>query len=70
MCGTLFQSMTEWVFRQTPIYFTFHLLLGVLASLIYIRKCERRARKEAERELEEREEQAYWAAHIAASENF
>jgi hypothetical protein len=70
MCGTLFQSMTEWVFRQTPIYFTFHILLGVLASLIYIRKCERRARKEAQRELEEREEQAYWAAHLAASENY
>jgi hypothetical protein len=70
MCGTLFQSMTEWVFRQTPIYFTFHILLGVLASLVYIRKCERRARKEAQRELEEREEQAYWDAHIAAAENY
>jgi hypothetical protein len=70
MCGTLFQSMTEWVFHQTPIYFTFNILLGVLASLAYIRKCERRARKEAERELEEREEEAYWAAHIAGAERY
>jgi hypothetical protein len=70
MCGTFFQSMTEWVFRQTPIYFTFHILLGVLVSLAYIRKCERRARKEAQKELEEREEQAYWAEHIATAENY
>jgi len=70
MCGTFFQSMTEWVFRQTPIYFTFHIMLGVLVSLAYIRKCERRARKEAERELEEREEQAYWAEHLATAENY
>ena len=70
MCGTFFQSMTEWVFHQTPIFFTFNILLGVLASLAYIRKCERRARKEAEKELEEREEQAYWSAHIAAAENY
>jgi len=68
MCGTFFQSMTEWVFHQTPIYFTFHILLGVLASLIYIRKCERRAVKEAEKEREEREEEEFWAAHIAAAE--
>jgi len=68
MCGTFFQSMTEWVFRQTPIYFTFHILLGVLVSLVYIRKCERRAVKEAERELEEREEEAFWATHIASAE--
>jgi hypothetical protein len=70
MCGTFFQSLTEWVFRQTPIYFTFHIMLGVLVSLVYIRKCERRARKQAQRELEEREEQAYWDAHIATAENY
>ena len=42
MCGTFFQSMTEWVFHQTPIFFTFNILLGVLASLIYVRKFERK----------------------------
>jgi hypothetical protein len=34
-CGIFLQSLTEWTFRQTPIFFTFHLLLGVLASLYY-----------------------------------
>jgi hypothetical protein len=42
MCGTFFQSMTEWVFHQTPIFFTFNILLGVLASLIYLRKLDRK----------------------------
>lgn len=69
MGGTLIQSMTEWVFHQTPIFFTFNILVGVLASLIYVRKCERRARREAERELEEREEAAAWAPQVSA-ENF
>lgn len=45
MGGTFIQSLTEWVFRQTPIFFTFNVLLGALASLYYIRKCERRARR-------------------------
>lgn len=31
--GVFLQSLTEWVFRQTPIYLTFHALIGVLASL-------------------------------------
>jgi hypothetical protein len=34
-CGIFLQSLTEWTFRQTPIFFTFHILLGVLASLYY-----------------------------------
>jgi O-Antigen ligase len=42
MCGTFFQSMTEWVFHQTPIFFTFNIMLGVLASLIYLRKLDRK----------------------------
>jgi len=31
--GIFGQSLTEWVYRQTPILFTFYLLLGALASL-------------------------------------
>jgi O-Antigen ligase len=31
--GIFFQSFTEWVFYQTQIYFTFHVLIGTLASL-------------------------------------
>jgi hypothetical protein len=69
MCGTLFQSLTEWVFHQTPIFFTFNILLGVLASLCYVRKCERRARKEARRELEEREAESLFPVPLSA-ENF
>jgi hypothetical protein len=34
-CGIFLQSLTEWTYRQTPIFFTFHILLGVLASLYY-----------------------------------
>jgi hypothetical protein len=47
MCGTVFQSLTEWVFHQSPIFFTFHIMVGVLASLCYLRKQERRAHKAA-----------------------
>ena len=44
MVGLFLQSITEWVFRQTPIYLTFHALLGILASLYAAR---RRARRKA-----------------------
>ena len=37
------QSLTEWVFRQAPIYFLFHILLGALASLYYLKRQEARA---------------------------
>ncbi|MBI2949655.1 MAG: O-antigen ligase family protein [Verrucomicrobia bacterium] len=33
--GVFLQSITEWIFRQTPILFGFHILLGVLASLYW-----------------------------------
>jgi hypothetical protein len=33
--GIFLQSMTEWTYRQTSIMFTFHLMLGALASLYY-----------------------------------
>ena len=60
MCGTFFQSLTEWVYHQTQIYFTFHIMLGVLASLYYLRKCERRARRAALKEAEEEQEELMW----------
>ncbi len=37
-CGIFLQSLTEWTFRQTPIFFTFHILLGVMASLYHQRR--------------------------------
>lgn len=36
--GIFLQSATEWTYRQTPVMFTFHLLLGALASLYYARR--------------------------------
>jgi hypothetical protein len=52
MGGTFFQSMTEWVFHQTQIFYTFNIMLGVLASLIYLRRLERKRRRMAERETQ------------------
>ena len=37
-CGIWFQSLTEWAYRQTHIYFTFHLVIGALASLYMLKK--------------------------------
>lgn len=36
--GIFLQSMTEWTYRQTAIFFTFSVLLGVLASLTWARR--------------------------------
>ena len=41
-CGISLQSLTEWTYRQTHIYMTFHILLGALASLHYARCRSRR----------------------------
>jgi hypothetical protein len=43
--GIFLQSLTEWVFHQSAIFYTFHIMLGVLASLYYLKKQERRAEK-------------------------
>ncbi|HTL66031.1 MAG TPA: O-antigen ligase family protein [Lacunisphaera sp.] len=33
LVGVFLQSLTEWTFRQTPIFLTVHMLVGVLAAL-------------------------------------
>lgn len=38
IAGIFMQSMTEWTYRQTVIFFTMHVLLGVLASLTWTRR--------------------------------
>jgi len=38
VCGVFGQSLTEWIYRQTPILFTFYILLGALASLTAVRR--------------------------------
>jgi hypothetical protein len=36
--GMFMQSVTEWTYRQTTMLLTFHVLMGVLASLHYTRR--------------------------------
>ncbi|MDB6017652.1 MAG: hypothetical protein JWR19_2141 [Pedosphaera sp.] len=40
--GIFLQSLTEWVYRQTPIFFTFNIILGALASLYWLKRQRRR----------------------------
>lgn len=37
-CGMFLQCLTEWVFRHLPLYYTFHVMLGVLMSLYFIKR--------------------------------
>lgn len=50
--GVFLQSLTEWVFRQSPIYYLFHVLLGALAGLYYLK---RRAKQAAQSETQSEE---------------
>jgi hypothetical protein len=45
--GVLLQSATEWTFRQTHIFITFHILAGVLASLYHLRRQAKRELRQA-----------------------
>lgn len=38
LLGVLMQSVTEWEFRQTPMFFLEHIIMGVVASIYYQRK--------------------------------
>ena len=40
--GVFLQGITEWTYRQTHILFTLHILLGVLASLLWLKRQEKR----------------------------
>jgi hypothetical protein len=46
LCGVFLQSLTEWVFRQTQVMLSIHLLVGVLASMYFLRKRERKMEKQ------------------------
>jgi hypothetical protein len=50
LCGIFLQSLTEWVFRHSPIYYVVNINLGVLASLYYLKK---KAKRERAEEVEE-----------------
>jgi hypothetical protein len=45
LSGLFLQSLTEWVFRHSPIYYTAHILLGVLASLYWLKRREKRQQR-------------------------
>lgn len=59
--GMFLQSLTEWVYHQTALYFTFHIMLGVLASLYWLKKRARRL----EREQAALEEEGNWDSEPA-----
>ena len=46
-------SLTEWVFRQSPIYYVCHILVGAMASLYRAKKWIRREERQAREFLEE-----------------
>ena len=50
-CGIFLQSLTEWAYRQEPIFIPFHILLGTLAALCWLKKKEGKQRKLQERQL-------------------
>lgn len=51
--GIFLQSVTEWVYHQTQIFLTFHVLLGTVAALYWMRK--RALKEESESEFQEEE---------------
>jgi len=65
--GVFLQSLTEWVYRQTPILLTFHIVLGCLASLYYIKRHAKPSQREAA-EIDDEPVRASYRepAHIAA----
>ena len=51
--GLFLQSLTEWVFRQSAIAYIFHIQLGALASLYYLKRRQRIAERAAIESLPE-----------------
>lgn len=64
--GVFLQCVTEWVYRQTPIMFTFHVVLGVLASLYYHRR-KAQPRLAEETDLFTEESRAFELEEVAVS---
>jgi len=53
LSGLFLASLTEWVFRHSPLYYIIHILLGALASLYYVRRQSRKAERLAQELPEE-----------------
>ncbi|HWA26668.1 MAG TPA: O-antigen ligase family protein [Lacunisphaera sp.] len=62
LLGVFLHSFTEWIFRQTPIFQMFHVLVGVLAALLALQQAEATATDE-EAEIPEE-----WDAEPLASQ--
>ena len=56
--GLFIQSITEWTYRQTSIMFTFHVMMGALASLYYAKRLAAKEVFEEEEDLTEIEIEA------------
>lgn len=52
LLGMFLQSITEWVFRQTPLYYLAHIMAAALASMYYIKRAEIRAARQVTVERE------------------
>ena len=59
------QSLTEWVFRHSPIYYTAHILLGVLAALYWSKK--KTARQSASETAADEPEEVYAEESVSAA---
>ncbi|HYG22035.1 MAG TPA: O-antigen ligase family protein [Verrucomicrobiae bacterium] len=58
LVGNFLQGLTEWVWHQTAIFFTFNILLGVLSSLYYLKRKARREARRAQQLEDEWEDEA------------
>src|SRR5262249_42848752 len=36
--GLFLQSLTEWIFRHSPVFYVVHILVGILASLYFLHR--------------------------------
>jgi hypothetical protein len=63
--GIWLQSLTEWVYRQTAIFFTFNILMGTLASL-YVMKRDRKRMEMEQKEQEDFAEEEFDEMEIPA----
>ena len=54
LVATLLQSMTEWAYRQTPLFFLVNIIVGALAALYFQRDASRRLPVRFKREMRPR----------------
>lgn len=65
LCGLFLQSLTEWVFWQAPIFYTFSILLGVLMALRHYARLQRA--ESAPKDYEMQPDGHGWAARCLSA---